>query len=43
LLSLLEDFKKVTINKKAAVKIEIIKAIDDGTIEHPIPSSISTN
>jgi hypothetical protein len=35
LLSLLEDFKKVPINKKAAVKIAIIKAIDDGTIEHP--------
>jgi len=34
-LSLLEDFKKVPINKKAAVKIAIIKAIDDGRIEHP--------
>lgn len=34
-MSLLEDFKKVPINKKAAVKIAIIKAIDDGRIEHP--------
>jgi hypothetical protein len=31
----LEDFKKVTINKKAAVKIAIIKAIDDSRIDHP--------
>jgi hypothetical protein len=31
----LEDFKKFPINKKAAVKIAIIKAIDDGRIEHP--------
>jgi hypothetical protein len=35
LLSLLEDFKKVPINQKAAVKIAIIQAIEDGRIEHP--------
>jgi hypothetical protein len=35
LLSLLEDFKMFPINKKAAVKTAIIKAIDDGRIEHP--------
>jgi hypothetical protein len=38
LSSLLEDFKKVPINKKATVKIAIIKAIDDGRIEHPYRS-----
>jgi len=35
LLSLLEEFKKVPIIKKAAVKTATIKAIDDGRIEHP--------
>jgi hypothetical protein len=34
LFSLLEDFIKVPIKKKAALKIAIIKAIDDGTIQH---------
>jgi hypothetical protein len=31
----LEDFKKVPINEKAAVKMAIMKAIDNGRIEHP--------
>jgi hypothetical protein len=34
-LFLLEEFKKFQINKKSAVKIATIKAIDDGRIEHP--------
>lgn len=33
LLSLLEDFKKIPTNKKASMKIAIIKATDDSRFE----------